>query len=81
MAGKKTHEQQLRIIEERENTKNAGKDFDAEADLKKTRQEREAFRRGAELGSDPKDIADPDDRNIIRGEHQESAHNKHRADR
>ena len=25
MAGKKTHEQQLRIIEERVNTKNAGK--------------------------------------------------------
>ena len=27
MAGNKTHEQSLRVIEKRENTKNAGKDF------------------------------------------------------
>lgn len=70
MAGNKTHEQQLRIIEERENTKNADKDFDAEADLRKSKAERDAFRKGAALRSDPPDIADRDDRNIIRGENQ-----------
>jgi hypothetical protein len=80
MAGNKTHEQQLRIIEKRENTKNAGKDFDAEADLRKSEAEREAFRKGAKLRSNPPDIADRDDRNIIRGENQESSHHKKRAD-
>lgn len=30
MAGPKTHEQQLRIIEKREDTSNAGDDFKAE---------------------------------------------------
>jgi hypothetical protein len=80
MAGKQTHEQQLRIIEERENTKNADKDFDAEADLRKSKAEREAFRKGATLRPDPPDVADRDDRNIIRGENQESSHHKNRAD-
>jgi hypothetical protein len=80
MAGSKTHDQQLRVIEERENTKNADKDFDAEAELEKSKAEREAFRKGADLRSDPEDIADPDDRNIIRGENQESSHHKKRVD-
>ncbi len=46
MAGNKTHEQQLRIIEERVNTKNAGDDFNVEEDLKRS-DEREAQREEA----------------------------------
>ena len=80
MAGRKTHEQQLRIIEGRENTKNADKDFDAEADLKRPEQAREALRKGQSLRSDPQDLVDPDDRNILRGEKQESEHRKDRPD-
>jgi hypothetical protein len=80
MAGRKTHEQQLRVIQGRENTKNADADFDAEADLKKTKQEREAFRKGARLRTDAPDLVDKDDRNILRGENQESEHHKKRTD-
>lgn len=47
MAGPKTHEQQLRIIEKRENTANADDRFNAEAELKRSKEERDA-RRGAE---------------------------------
>ncbi|MFU0506107.1 hypothetical protein [Pseudaminobacter sp. NGMCC 1.201702] len=80
MAGRKTHEQQLRVIEGRENTKNADADFDAEADLKKTKQEREAFRKGTGLRTGAPDLVDKDDRNILRGENQESEHHKKRTD-
>lgn len=52
MAGKKTHEQQLRVIEGRENTKNADESFDAEADLKMSKEQREARRKGQGLRSD-----------------------------
>lgn len=41
MAGNKTHEQQIRIIEERVNTKNAGDDFDAGKDLKRSDEDEE----------------------------------------
>jgi hypothetical protein len=80
MTGHKTHEQQMRIIEKRENTKNAGKDFDAEADLKRSAAEHEALRKGSEIRSETPDLVDPDDRNILRGEHQESVHHKNRPD-
>ncbi|MER8630796.1 hypothetical protein NKH55_13630 [Mesorhizobium opportunistum] len=80
MAGNKTHEQQLRILEKHENTRNADKDFNAKGDLKKSGREREAYRKGADLKPDMPDIADRDDRNIIRGENQESGHHKRRAD-
>ena len=80
MVGRKTHEQQLRIIEGRENTKNADKDFDAEEDLKRPKEAREAFRKGQILRSDPQNLVDPDDRNILRGENQESEHRKDRPD-
>jgi hypothetical protein len=80
MAGRRTHEQQLRIIEKRENTKGAGKDFDAEADLKRSAAEREALRKGSEIRSKTPDLVDPDDRNILRGENQESVHHKNRPD-
>ncbi len=36
MAGNKTHKQQIRIIQERVNTKNGGEDFNAEEDLKRS---------------------------------------------
>lgn len=76
MTGKNTHAQQIRIIEGRENTKNADKNFDAEADLRRSPQEREAFRKGADLKAPKHDLADPDDRNMLTGEHQESGHHK-----
>lgn len=80
MAGNKTHEQSLRVIEKRENTKNAGKDFDAESELAKTDAERAASRPD-KLRPNLRDVADPDDRNIIRGENQESSHNKRQGGR
>jgi hypothetical protein len=80
MAGKKTHEQQLRIIEERVNTKNADDDFDAEEDLKRSEQEKAARREGRDLKSGDADLVDPDDREMLRGVNQESRHQKRRAD-
>ncbi|RWP80768.1 hypothetical protein [Mesorhizobium sp.] len=80
MAGRRTHEQQLRIIEKRENTKGADKDFDAEADLKRSPEEREALRKGSEIRPDTPDLVDPDDRNILRGRNQESVQHKNRPD-
>lgn len=41
MAGNKTHKQQIRIIEERVNTKNADDDFDVREDLKRSDEEEE----------------------------------------
>ncbi|AEH90896.1 hypothetical protein [Mesorhizobium opportunistum] len=78
MTGRRIREQQMRIIEERENTKNAPKEFDAEADLKQSAAEREARRKGSDIRSDPPDLVDPDDRNILRSKNQESAHNNNR---
>lgn len=80
MAGKKTHEQQLRVIEGRENTKNADESFDAEADLKMSKEQREARRKGQGLRSDVVDLSDRDDRNMVRGEQQESRHHKEKSD-
>ncbi|OBQ96538.1 hypothetical protein [Mesorhizobium sp. AA23] len=79
MSGRRTHDQQVRILEERENTKNAPKEFDAKAELKQPAAEREARRKGSDLRSDTPDLVDPDDRNILRGKNQESGH-KHRGD-
>ncbi|ESY11727.1 hypothetical protein NKK48_22185 [Mesorhizobium sp. C386A] len=80
MAGRKTHEQQLRIIEKRENTRNAGDDFNAEDELKRTKQEREARQDGANLRDEGVELTDKDDRQMIRGENQESEHHKRRQD-
>src|SRR5688572_19530012 len=49
MTGKKTHEQQLRIIEKREKTANADEAFDAAADLHRNEQAKEAYRKGSDL--------------------------------
>jgi hypothetical protein len=80
MAGKKTYEQQLRIIEKRVNTSNAGDDFNAEEELKRSKQEREAHRGGANLRDEGIELTDKDDRQMIRGDNQESEHHKRRAD-
>ncbi len=74
MTGKKTHEQQLRVIEKREKTANAGEDFDAKADLQRNAQAREAHRKGDDLKPNP-DTGN-DDRAIVRGRNQESEHKK-----
>lgn len=76
MAGKTTHEQQLRIIEKREDTSNAGKDFDAAEELRRTKQERQAREDEAGLRARQRDLIDKDDRHMIRGENQESPHHK-----
>ncbi|AZO08591.1 MULTISPECIES: hypothetical protein [unclassified Mesorhizobium] len=80
MAGKATHDQQQRIIEERVNTRNADGDFNAEEELKRSKQERVAREKGRSLKSGDSDLVDPDDREMLRGENQESAHHKRRPD-
>ena len=80
MAGPRTHEQQLRIIEKREITSNAGDDFNAEEELKRSKQQREARRGGAGLRDEGVELTDKDDRQMIRGENQESQHHKPRPD-
>jgi len=74
MQSNKTHDQQMRIIEKRENTANAGKDFDIAADLKRSEAAKEAFRKGQDLKSRSGD--DDDDPGIVRGVNQESEHRK-----
>lgn len=74
MTGDKTHQQQIDIIEKRVDTSNAGDDFDARADLKRSEALRERERDSEGLRPDP-DIQD-DDRSIKRGLSQESEHDK-----
>ncbi|AYM66011.1 hypothetical protein G6L68_23090 [Agrobacterium fabrum] len=76
MAGRKTHEQQLRIIEKRENTGNAGDDFNAEEELKRSKQEREVHLGTDNLRDDGVEVTDKDDRQMVRGKNQESQHHK-----
>ena len=76
MTGKKTHEQQVRIIEKRENPSNAGDDFNAEAELKRSKQEREAHLGGEKIRDEAPELVDKDDRQMIRGQNQESKHHK-----
>jgi len=73
MQSKKTHDQQMRIIEKRENTANADKDFDIEADLKRSDAAKEAMRKGQDLQFRK---IDNDDLGIVRGVNQESEHRK-----
>jgi len=80
MAGPKTHEQQRRIIEKRENTSNAGDDFKVDEELKRSKQARDAHAGGEGLHDKRVELTDKDDRQMIRGENQESAHHKPRAD-
>jgi hypothetical protein len=55
-------------------------ELNAEDELGRSKQEREAHRRGATLRNQEVELTDKDDRQIIRGEHQESEHRKPRAD-
>ncbi|KKX30697.1 hypothetical protein [Rhizobium sp. LC145] len=76
MQGAKTHEQQRNIIEKREKTANAGKDFDAKADLNRSEAARKAFRKGDDMSMRTADVSMNDDPSIIRGRNQESEHRK-----
>lgn len=68
MAGSKTHKQQLRIMEERENTSNASDDFNGKDELKRSKQERDAHTGDERLRDDGVELTDKDDRQMIRGE-------------
>jgi hypothetical protein len=75
MQSNKTHDQQMRIIEKRENTANGDRDFDIAADLKRPAAAKEAFRKGQDLQFH--DAAEKnDDRAITGGINQESEHRK-----
>jgi hypothetical protein len=74
MAGRKTHEQQLRIIEKQVDTSNAGDDFDPRPDLKRAERGQPPIpETTSKTASDPDE---PDDRGHLRGMNQESAHHK-----
>jgi hypothetical protein len=74
MQSKKTHDQQVKIIEKRENTANAGADFDAAADLKRSTAARGALARGRNLKQSG--AVQDEDRSLVRGRNQESPHKK-----
>ena len=74
MQAKKTHEQQLKIIEKREDTSNADSDFDMKGDLARSDAAKKALAEGSELRGGLKDITS--DRGMIRGQNQESQHHK-----
>lgn len=74
MAGDKTHQQQIDIIEKRVDTSNAGDDFDARADLEKS-EALKRHERGNETLKPDVDIQN-DSRSMPRGLHQESEHDK-----
>ncbi len=76
MQGNKTHQQHRNIIEKRENTANAGKEFDARADLDRDEAAREAFRKGDKLDLRTASHSMSDDPSIVRGMNQESEHHK-----
>lgn len=77
MQGNKTHQQQRAIIEKRENTANAGPDFDARADLERDEALRRSLREGEErIHPRAGTVSMNDDPAIIRGVNQESEHHK-----
>lgn len=72
MQARKTHEQQLKIIEKREGTSNAGVDFDIDADLARRNAAKTARDSGDTLRPDVKNIGS--DRGMMRGENKEGHH-------
>ena len=72
MVGKKTHDQQQRVIKGQEKTKGGGADFPAQEDLKSSKGLRDAKAKGDKLAEPMKDLSDADDRNMVRGRNQES---------
>ncbi|WOS66004.1 hypothetical protein [Sinorhizobium fredii] len=75
MVGRKTHEQQQRVIQRREDISDAGKEFDAEAEFKRSNALRSAERKGQKLDAHA-DARQENDRSITRGKNQESRHHK-----
>jgi hypothetical protein len=73
MQSRKTHDQQMRIIEKRDNTANGGKDLDVEADLKRSGAAKAAMRKGQGIKTHS---ASEDDDGMTLGNLQESAHHK-----
>lgn len=78
--GDKTNQQNRDIFSKRVETANAGEDFDIRADLNRSDAEKRAVQGGANLRAGTPDFENADDRAMPRGEHQESRHNKRRAD-
>ncbi|MDX3925707.1 MAG: hypothetical protein QHC90_07845 [Shinella sp.] len=76
MVGRKTHEQQLRVLERREKTSGADKDFDAKEELQRSEVARDAYRKGQNLQPPADDEERAEDRSMLRGKNQESAHRK-----
>ncbi|MBP1883265.1 hypothetical protein [Sinorhizobium mexicanum] len=76
MVGKKTHEQQQRVLQGREDTSNASKDFDAEEKLQRSEALRKAYRKGDTLDTEHGDARDEDDRSMARGKNQEGRRHK-----
>lgn len=73
MQSKKTHDQQMRIIEKRDNTANGARDFDIDADLKRSDAAKGAMQRGQDLKLRK---SGDDDYGMTLGNQQESAHHK-----
>ncbi|WP_134727233.1 hypothetical protein [Paracoccus luteus] len=75
MTGNKTHQQQRAIIEKRVDTSNADKDFDPRPYLNASKEVRDRITE-TQLPDDPTPLASDDGDPAVRGENQESRHNK-----
>ena len=77
MVRQKTNQQQIHVIEKREDTSNAGDDFNAGLDLKKSPEERRREAESTRLRSSPE--IQTEDRAMLRGVNQRSGqHKKHK---
>jgi|GEM_PF-802742 len=75
MSGDKTHQQQRQIIEGRVDTSNADKDFDPRPYLNASKEVRDRITE-TDLPRNPTPLASQDGAPTVRGENQESRHNK-----
>ena len=75
MSGDKTHQQQRQIIEGRVDTSNADKDFDPRPYLNASKEVRDSITE-TDLPRNPTPLASDDGNPMLRGENQESQHNK-----
>lgn len=75
MSGDKTHQQQRQIIEGRVDTSNADKDFDPRPYLNASKEVRDRITE-TDLPRNPTPLASQDGNPAVRGENQESQHNK-----
>lgn len=76
MSGTKTQQQQRQIIEKRVDTSNADKDFDPRPYLDTPKNVRDRITE-TDLPDNPTPLASEDGDPAVRGENQESQHNKH----